>query len=56
MFLRKKLKQDSKSILGFSKNYHKDLINKGWTIQKANGKYTYQLMPICSPKVIPILI
>lgn len=28
----------------------KDLLNKGWTIQKSNGKIPYQFMPICSPE------
>ncbi len=27
----------------------KDLLNKGWTIQKADGKIPYQFMPICAP-------
>ncbi len=28
----------------------KDLLNKGWKIQKANGNIPYQFMPICSPE------
>ena len=28
----------------------KDLLNKGWTIQKANGEIPYQFMPICCPR------
>ena len=27
----------------------KDLFNKGWSIQKNNGKIPYQFMPICTP-------
>jgi dTDP-4-amino-4,6-dideoxygalactose transaminase len=27
-----------------------DLLNKGWTLQKTNGKIPYQFMPICSPE------
>ena len=26
------------------------LLNKGWKVQKANGKIPYQFMPICSPE------
>ena len=28
----------------------KDLLDKGWTIQKADGEIPYQFMPICCPK------
>jgi dTDP-4-amino-4,6-dideoxygalactose transaminase len=29
---------------------NKDLLNKGWTIQKANGEIPYQFIPICAPE------
>lgn len=28
----------------------KDLLNKGWTVQKVKGEIPYQFMPICSPE------